>query len=219
MLSRLLLSVAVILFVCSGAFAQPPSILAGSVFQYQNFAVGDLLCPGISSSVNLVHGDGGGTSLQWLNINNEHSVPACYGPICLPCPSCDTAASQWQDAYLKQYSHAAGKCAIVSVNAFLDAGGIQEQTIGAATTPKTQAQSMGMAADQVLLRSDGAGGGSSVNYADLYQKQAGVNAAGSMLETSTIEGSQDASLGGAALSTVTLANSMTASTMQAQVVY
>lgn len=235
MCTRISVAVAVVLLVCSVVGAQ--TVLPGSVWQYQDFAVGNLMNPGMSSILNLVHGDGSAHVLQTMDVENVHASPQYMNPCspCGPCGSigiisvgtpvqicgadCLTMAGQCQTAGLYQEGAADGACAIIGVNAFLDAGGAQEQTIGASTQPKSQGQSLGMAADQVLFRSDGAGGGWANNQANLFQVQTGKNSAGSVRESSTIDTWQTSAVNGAANSTATLATSMNACTTQAQVVY
>ncbi|MBN2128682.1 MAG: hypothetical protein JW741_04270 [Sedimentisphaerales bacterium] len=225
MCTRISVAIAVVLLVCSVVGAQ--TVLPGSAWQFQDFNVGNLMNPGISSVLNTVHGSGAyAHAFTDLDICNSQSTPVCIGPvgiIGLPgqiCQaSCLTAAGQCQDGYLAQTAEADGDCAIIGVNAFLDAGGAQEQTIGASVSPKSQGQSLGMAADQVLLRSDGGGTGWAINEANLYQSQSGKNAAGSVLESSGITGYQNGVVNGNAGSTATLATSMNACTTQAQVVY
>jgi hypothetical protein len=215
------------LLVCSVVSAQAPTVLPGTAWQFQDFVVGDLMYPGISSVLNTVHGSGAyAYANTTLDICNSQSTPAGLAPIGvigLPgqiiMADCLTAAGQCQDGWLLQQAEADGDCAIIGVNAFLDAGGAQEQTIGASVSPKSQGQSLGVAADQVLLRSDGGGAGWAINEADLFQAQAGKNAAGSVREQSGIYGYQNGQVSGNAGSTATLATSMNACTTQAQVVY
>ena len=225
MCTRISVAIAVVLLVCSVVGAQ--EILPGSAWQYQDFVVGDLMNPGISSVLNTVHGSGAyAFANTQLDICNSQSTPVCLAPIgIIGMPgqicqaNCLTAAGQCQDGSLLQQAEAEGDCAIIGVNAFLDAGGAQEQTIGASVSPKSQGQSLGMAADQVLLRSDGGGAGWAINEADLFQVQAGKNAAGSVQEKSGIYGYQNGQVSGNPGSTATLATSMNACTTQAQVVY
>lgn len=234
MCTRISVAIAVVLLVCSVVSAQAPTVLPGSVWQFQDFAVGNMMNPGLSSVLNLVHGDGSAHALQTMDIVNEHGSPMCLN-VCNPCgpiglasvaspvqicdTDCITMAGQCQDVGLYQEGAADGACAIIGINAFLDAGGAQEQTIGASTQPKSQGQSLGMASDQVLFRSDGGGGGWANNQANLLQVQAGKNPAGSVRESSAIDTWQTSSVDGAANSTATLATSMNACTNQAQVVY
>jgi hypothetical protein len=213
-----------------GYYPQP---LSGSVAQTQSFSIGDICNTGMATVIALTHGDASACVDQSLNVNNIQSSPCnatpCWdigkpkgkpcGP-CLPCgPQCDVEAIQTQCADLDQTSGASGNCGIINVNSFLDAGGNQNQFIGFSTSLKSQTQNLGLAAQQVLTRTDGAGGGGTTNDAKVSQMQAGSNAAGSVFEASTIDAKQVSSTGGAANSTTALATSMMASTSQAQNVF
>lgn len=206
--------------------------LSGSVSQSQSFSIGDFCSSGIATILTLTHGQAGASVCQSLSIDNIQSSP-CNATPCNtkpgnPMPSlknfcspqtCGVEALQTQSADLEQDSSAIGSCAIINVNSFLDAGGGQQQFIGFSTGTKQQAQSLGLAAQQVLTRSDGAGSGNSTNDAELSQVQSGANAAGSVFESSTIDALQTSSTGGAANSTTALATSLMANTVQNQQVY
>jgi len=220
------------------------AILPGSVHQVQTFTVGDMGNTGMGIVLNLTHGDAGASAVQSLDIDNEQSSPcnatpcgkgSCFGrdfmssfnsgpggpggPGSCNDESCDVEAVQTQVADLDQDASACGHCGIISVNTFMDAGGDQEQFIGFSTDTKSQIQCLGVAAQQILTRSAGAGGGDSTNDASLTQTQAGSNAAGSVYESSTIDALQTSDTGGAANSTTALATSLMATTTQAQMVY
>ena len=233
MLRKGFLAMTALLFISSIAMATGgynPQPLSGSVAQTQSFSIGDICNTGMATVIALTHGDAGACVNQSLNLNNIQSSPCdatpCWdiggkkcGP-CLPCGSqCDVEAIQTQCADLDQSSSASGNCGIINVNSFLDAGGNQEQFIGFSTSLKSQAQNLGLAAQQVLTRTDGAGGGGTTNDALVSQMQAGSNAGGSVFEASTIDALQTSNTGGAANSTTALATSMTASTSQAQNVF
>ncbi len=212
-------------------------ILPGSVHQMQTFSVGDPGSTGMGIMLNLTHGDAHASAVQSLDIDNVQSSP-CGATPCGGCPcfghgfmpnlrsvqgscnkSCDVEAAQTQTADLNQDASACGKCAIVTIDSFLDAVGEQDQFIGFSTDGKSQVQGLGVASQQVLTRSDGAGGANSQNDALVQQEQAGSNAAGSAYESSTIDAVQTNNVGGAANSTASLATSLIATTNQAQHVY
>jgi hypothetical protein len=206
------------------------SILPGSVYQQQTFSVGEMSNTGMGIVLALTHGDAGAGATQNLYIDNVQSSPcnakpcgsfpsslSCFMPACQE--SCDVEAKQTQDADLVQNASAHGNCGIINVNTFMDAGGYQDQFIGFSTDPKSQVQTLGLAAQQVLARSDGAGSGDSTNDAVLAQSQGGSNAAGSVYESSTIDAFQDSGTGGAANSTTALATTLIATTAQTQSVY
>jgi hypothetical protein len=226
MLRRVSLAIAAILFVSSGAFANCNDILAGSIDQYQEFTVGDIMNPGISTSLNLVHGDVFGSSLQHVWIENTHVAGKPCGP-CRPgirrhqcgITGCAPAADQTQIADLCQEAEVQGCCGVISVNEFLDAYGTQSQFIGSGVGMKNQYQTVGLTADQVLFRSDGAGSGDAMHHVWLNGNQNGVNSAGSVHESSTVDACQEASVSGDANSTATLVNSLTVDTLQWQTTY
>jgi hypothetical protein len=224
-----LLLVSSVAMATGGGYPYPPT-LSGSVSQVQSFSIGDICNTGMASVVALTHGDAGGSVNQSLNVSNIQSSPCFATPcwdigkkqfgLCLPCdPLCDVEATQTQYADLDQDASAHGSCGIINVNAFMDAGGNQNQFIGNSTSAKLQDQSLGVAAQQVLTRTDGPGGGGATNDAFVTQAQAGSNAAGSVFESSTIDALQTSDTGGAANSTTALAASLTAVTSQAQNVY
>jgi hypothetical protein len=186
------------------------------VTQIQSFGIGDICNNGMASVVALTHGDTGGTVSQSLGVTNIQSSP-CFATPCFNFGNpCVVEAKQTQNADLDQKASADGKCAIVNVQTYLDAGGQQNQFIGSSTSPKVQAQTLGLAAQQVLTRADGAGGGVAKNDADLAQTQAGSNAGGSVFESSVIDAFQVSCAGGAANSTAALAATMVATTQQQQ---
>lgn len=221
MLKKIAIFMTVLLMASPVTLADP--ILPGSVQQVQNFNVGDMINPGMGIVLTVTHGDAGASAVQSLDIDNLQSSP-CFANPCWnwpPCFSntCDVEAAQAQNVELDQNASAGGKCAIVTVDSFLDAVGEQEQFIGFSTDPKSQIQGLGVASQQVLTRSDGTGGAHSTNDALVTQNQAGSNAAGSVFECSTIDAHQANHTGGAANSTTALATSLVATTSQAQQVY
>jgi len=223
MLKKITFFMTVLLVASSMATSvtQGDPILPGSVYQVQTFSVGDTGNTGMGIVLTLTHGDAHAVGVQCLEIDNVQSSPCNANP-CFSCPffnSCDVEAVQTQSADLDQDASACGSCGLINVNSFLDSAGEQEQFIGFSTDTKTQAQGLGVAAQQVLTRSDGAGGAYSTNDADLNQEQAGSNAAGSVYESSTIDAYQDNSTYGKANSITALATSLIATTSQAQQVY
>ncbi len=216
MLKKVLFSGAVILFVCSGAFAMiipPASPLIGSIYHQQQFLVGDPLFStnaGMSSVANLFHGTSTAGVTQALGILNTHT--ACS-------TSCVTQGTQTQVGEIDQSVSAAGTCSVMTVSAFLDAFGSQDQFVGNSVSPKAQEQSLGLVGQQALLQSDGAGSGSAVNDAVLSQNQYGVNAMGSVTEASSVGLNQTSSVNGVAGSNPSTLSSAVVTTAQSQVVY
>ena len=212
-----------LLFVCSIAMATGNNhtpTLSGSVSQLQSFTIGDTANSGMATVLALTHGDAYASVSQSLNIDNTQSTPSNTKPNWnFGQKSISTTGLQTQSADLSQNSSASGSFGIINVNSFLDAVGSQQQLIGFSTDLKQQAQSLGLAAQQVLTRADGSGCGDSANSAQLSQMQTGSNTAGSVLESSTIDALQTSYTGGAANSTTALATSLTAMTNQNQQVF
>jgi hypothetical protein len=222
MLKIVFFFMAALLIASSVTLASSVTVLPASVSQSQSFCIGDASNNGMASIVALTHGDTGGSVDQSLDVVNIQSSPCNATPcfdFCFFGSSCDVEALQTQDADLDQEASACGECGIVNVNTYLDAAGAQDQFIGFSTSTKQQAQSLGVAAQQVLTRADGAGGGDSVNDADLSQIQAGSNAGGSVFQSTLIDAYQTSGTGGAANSTAALASTLLATTTQAQQVY
>lgn len=221
MLKKIAIFMTVLLMASPATLADTVGILPGSVHQVQTFSVGDITNTGMGIVLTLTHGDAGAGADQDLYIDNIQSSPCMATPCwdCLSFNNCEAEAVQTQDADLEQDASACGQCGIINVNTFLDAGGEQEQFIGFSTDTKSQVQCLGVASQQVLARSDGAGSGDSTNDATVSQTQAGSNAAGSVFEASTIDAYQSSGTGGAANSTTALATSLIATTTQAQQVY
>jgi hypothetical protein len=223
MLKKIAFFITVLLVTSSMATSvtMADTILPGSVHQIQTFSVGELGNTGMGIVLTLTHGDAHADAVQSLNIDNVQKSP-CSATPCCDCrffSSCDVEAAQTQTANLDQIAEACGKCGIIVVDSFLDAVGEQEQLIGFSTDAKSQAQGLGVAAQQIVTRTDGPGGADSTNIAVLDQEQAGSNAAGSVKESSMIDAYQTNNVGGGANSTVSLATSLIATTTQAQMVY
>lgn len=223
MLKKMFVAVIALLLVASVSLAGTLPILSGSVNQIQSFNIGDTCNNGMAAVVALTHGDTSGSVMQSLNVSNIQSSPCsatpCFDFCGIGFNSCDVEALQTQIADLDQDASACGQCGIINVQTYLDAGGSQNQFIGFSTSAKQQAQSLGLAAQQVLTRADGAGGGGATNDALLSQTQAGSNAGGSVFESSTIDAIQVSGTGGAANSTTALASTLLANTAQSQQVF
>lgn len=224
MLKKVCFYIAIVLIISSSAMATDvgTSVLGGSVSQVQTFNIGDSYNNGMASVVALTHGDTGGSVIQSLNVDNIQSSPCNATPcfdFCFIGNACDVEALQTQCADLDQNASANGECGIINVNSYLDAGGSQSQFIGFSTSTKQQAQTIGVAAQQVVTRADGAGGGGATNDAYLSQTQGGSNAGGSVFESSIIDACQSTGTGGAANSTTALASTLLATTSQSQQVF
>jgi len=228
MSKKIIFSVAVVLLLSTGTSAMiivinPPT---GSVLQNQLFSIGDVgTNAGLSSIVSLSHGGSSASSSHEVAIYNKNvaglpgGLPIGIG-LGIGCfDGCSTVGVQVQEVGIEQNVGAGGSCAIVSASAFLDAGGNQEQFIGSSTSTKMQGQTLGLAAQEVVFRSDGGGGGHATNDATLEQTQVGVNSAGKVIESSTIELLQESCVGGAPTSTATAASSAVVTTSQNQTVF
>lgn len=219
MSKKVFVFVATMLLVTSVTMATTVLPLSGSVTQQQSFGIGDALNNGMASVVALTHGSTTGSVIQSLGVTNIQSSP-CFATPCTDfgffSNPCDVEATQTQGAALDQSATANGACAIVNVQTYLDAAGQQSQFIGMSTSPKQQAQSLGVAAQQVLTRADGAGGGVAANDAAIAQSQAGSNAGGSVFESSIIDACQVSLANGVANSTAALAATLVATTSQVQ---
>jgi hypothetical protein len=216
MSKKVFIFVAALLLVTSVSMADNP--LAGTVTQMQGFNIGDSMNNGMASVVALTHGDTCGSVIQSLNVSNMQSSPCIANP-CFDLGffnSCGVDAVESQVADLSQSATATGQCGILNVQTYLDAAGSQNQIIGFSTSPKGQQQTLGLAAQQVVTRADGAGSGVGTNSALLSQTQAGSNAGGSVFESSLIDACQLSNTGGAANSTTALASTLVATTTQAQ---
>jgi len=218
MSKKVFVFVATLLLVTSVTMATNVLPLAGSVTQMQSFNIGDALNNGMASVVALTHGDTGGSVIQSLNVANTQSSPCLANPCFdLGCfNSCGVDAVETQVANLDQSASAMGECGIINVQSYLDAGGVQNQFTGFSTSMKHQDQSLGLAAQHVLTRADGSGGGMASNDALVSQTQAGANAGGSVFESSLIDACQISNAGGAANSTAALASTLVAATSQLQ---
>lgn len=195
MLSRFSLSIAVVLLVCTGAFA--------GIMQMQTFGVG------LEEVIELLHGHQEGCSFKSVLVTNDQCANA-------PCP---TLARQHQFGMLIQSAKATGECAVVGVLTSLSAMGIQEQMIGDCVEPKMQGQTLGLNGFQGITKSDGPGSGNAMNQAILRQSHSGTNAAGGMTETSNIMALQLANLSGDACATGLVASTMSVTTAQSQATY
>ena len=195
MLRKVLLSVAVVLWVSSVSFA--------GIEQAQTFGVD------LQEAIELMHGHQNGDSFKSIVVTNTQNA-------CAPCP---TLGAQSQFACLMQSANAIGDCAVILVGTSLTAIGMQGQMIGECCEPKMQLQSLGLNGLQAIQKSDGPGEGHTMNQAILRQTHDGANACGGMSETSTVMALQLANLTGEACATGTVVSSMDVTTTQSQGVF
>jgi len=197
MLKVVAVSVAVVLMIGSGAFGQTPQ---GAIGQMQNTNIGLL------NNVQLLQGHQAADAIQNLAVCNDQSSTR----------ACGAMASQSMLANLAEIGHASGDCAIVGVLQGLTAQGMQAQAIGDCTDPKSQGQSLILAAEQGLIKQEGPGAGSGLHQIVLREDQAAANPAGTMQETSAVLGLQSSNLTGSACATGAVQSEMSVSTVQTQ---
>ena len=191
-------SVAVVLMIGSGAFGQ--GSVMGAIGQMQNTNV--LL----GNTVQLLQGSQAADAIQNLAVANDQSATR----------ACGAMAGQTFLANLAEIGHASGECAIVGVVQGLTAVGMQAQAIGDGCDPKSQGQSLAMAAEQGLLKSQGPGAGSGLHQIVLREDQGAQNPAGAMQESSAILGLQSSNLTGSACATGAVESTMAVTTVQTQ---
>ncbi len=170
----------------------------------------------MASAVQWFGGDPTGESFQKVNVTNTHEAKT--GSTHYQKPSgAGTKASQLQRAKFTQKGTAEGEAGSISINHFLDADGTQDQYIGSGVGTKRQEQSLGLAADQILIKTGGTASGEAFfDIKKLTQEQYGKNAAGFAKEISTIGGQQYATFSGQAGSDGSIVNSMAVQTTQSQ---
>jgi hypothetical protein len=198
MLKVVAVFVAVVLSVGSVSFGQNPYV--GAINQIQNTTIG------LTNTLQLLQGTQAADAIQNLAVANDQCGDR----------GCGAYAGQSLLANLAEIGHASGDCGIVGVAQGLQAIGMQAQAIGDACEPKSQAQSLVLAAEQGLLKSQGPGAGSGLHQIVLREGQDAANPAGAMQESSAILGLQSSNLSGAACATGAVDSTMSVSTMQSQ---
>lgn len=196
MLKVVAVSIAVVLFVGSGAFGQA----MGAINQMQDTAIG------LSNTVQLLQGHQAADAIQNLAVCNDQSATR----------ACGAYAGQSLLANLAEIGHASGDCALVGVVQALTAQGMQAQAIGDCCDAKAQGQSLGLLAEQGLIKSEGPGAGNGLHQIVLRADQGGSNPAGTMQETSAILGLQSSNLDGSACATGAVDSTMHVQTVQTQ---
>ncbi len=196
MLKVVAVSVAVVLMIGSSAFGD----VLGAIGQMQNTNVG------LANTVQLLQGHQAADAIQNLAVCNDQSSTR----------ACGAMAGQTFLANLAEIGHASGDCAIVGVLQGLTAVGMQAQAIGDCCDPKSQGQSLALAAEQSLLKSEGPGAGSALHQIVLREDQGAQNPAGGMQESSAILGLQSSNLTGSACATGAVQSEMAVTTVQTQ---
>lgn len=187
-------AVAVVLLVGSSALAN------GALDQMQNTIIG------LANTIALTHGSQGADSIQNLAVANSQNAD---GP-------CYTSAHQAFIGNLAEIAHAWGDCGLITISQGLATTGDQVQFVGEVVDPKSEAQILGLLAEQSLTRQDGPGGANAMHQIVLKEDQDASNAAGSMSESSAILGLQSADLVGEAAATGAVQATMSVVTTQQQ---
>jgi hypothetical protein len=187
-MSRITVSSAIILVVGS-------SCLAGLVHD-------QVTSIGLTNAIDLLHGTQQAGSLQNLVVHNEQSA--------------DGTAVESLFASLGEVGNAQGNCALLGVDQLVNITGVQGQNVGDCLDPKSQLQTLGVAAGQMLARADGEGGADALHTIVLTAGQSADNAAGNLTENQTIMGMQTPTVAGAAGSTSAVRGVMNVMTAQSQ---
>jgi hypothetical protein len=161
---------------------------------------------GLLNNVQLLQGHQAADAIQNLAVCNDQEASR----------ACGAAAGQTFLANLAEIGHASGDCAIVGVLQGLSAVGMQAQAIGDCTDPKSQGQSLTLAAEQALLKQEGPGSGSGLHQIVLREDQGAQNPAGAMQESSAILGLQSSNLTGSACANGAVQSEMAVTTVQTQ---
>lgn len=196
-MKKVAFSVAVVLSIGSIVFGQN----IGPINQLQTTNID------LNNTIQLLQGHQAADAIQNLAVCNDQ----------LSDRACGAWAGQSFLANMAEIGHASGDCAIVGVLQSLTTVGIQAQLIGDACGPKTQGQSLILAADQGLIKSEGPGAGSALHQIVLREEQDGGNRAGNNQESSAILGLQSSNLTGAACATGAVNSTMDVCTVQSQV--
>jgi hypothetical protein len=195
MLRRLVLSLAIVVWVCGGVFAAIPGKI-----QMQDYVIGATI------GIDLLHGHQTGQGSHTIAINNNQAVSNI----------CGAWATQSQAALLNQVGSAQGDCAVASVGQIFDAFGGQTQAVGECINPILQGQEFGLLGDQLVAKSEGAGSGSAYHMLGGNQSQVAGNPIGTMLESAATGAFQNSLLTGGPGATGTVISSMAVDTLQAQ---
>jgi len=196
MLKVVAVSVAVVLMIGSGAFGD----VIGSINQTQTTNIG------LGNLVQLMQGHQAADAIQNLAVANDQSSNR----------ACGAVAGQSFLGNLAEIGHASGDCAIVGVEQALTAIGMQAQAVGDCCDPKVQGQSLTLAAQQGLIKSEGPGAGSGLHQIVLREDQGASNPAGAMQESSAVLGLQSSNLTGSACATGAVESTMAVTTVQTQ---
>ncbi len=161
---------------------------------------------GLANTITLGQGQQGADSIQNLAVaNTQNAGSECY-----------VSAHQAFIGNIAEIAHASGNCSLIAVGQGLAATGDQVQFVGDGCAPKSQAQILGLLAEQSLTRTNGSGSANALHQIVLKEDQDAANAVGSMSESSAILGLQSADLVGEAGATGTVQATMSVVTTQHQ---
>jgi hypothetical protein len=193
MLKRFIFSIAVVMLVSVGAFAD--------VMNTQEFlsSVGNTIM--LNNGMQQANGD------NMLFIDNHQSGMKA---------GLNAMASQCQVGALIQNGCATGECADILLLQELQAGGMQMQAVGDCVDPKMQGQGLALSAAQGIAKADGPGMGTAFHSIVLNQGQDSMNVAGGLDESSSIIGLQNSSIQGDACATGQVQSTMNVTTTQTQ---
>jgi hypothetical protein len=196
-MKKVAFSVAVILSIGSIVVGQD----IGPIDQMQNTNIG------IHNTISLLQGHQAADAIQNLAVANDQTGNR----------ACGAWGGQSFLANLAEIGHASGDCSILNVLQHLTTAGMQAQLIGDACDPKTEGQTLNLAADQTLTKSEGPGAGNALHQIVLRGEQGGGNAAGNINQASAILGLQSSDITGSACATGGVNSVMNVCTIQSQV--
>jgi hypothetical protein len=196
MSKKVAISIVVVLLVGSSAFGQ----LNGALNQIQstNIALGN--------AIQLLNGDQAASALQNLAVQNDQYSNKATGAY----------ASQGLFGIFAEIGHASGNCAIVGVIQDLGIIGMQAQVVDDCVGPKTEGQSLGVLAEQGVVKTEGPGAGSGLHQIQVVADQEGSNVAGTISESSAVLGLQNSDVTGAPVATGQVQSTMHVTTVQSQ---
>jgi hypothetical protein len=189
-------SISIVLLVGSSVFGQGGS----AIDQIQSTTIG------LGNAIALMQGHQAGDAIQNLAVCNSQDTTR----------ACGAYADQSLLSNLAEIGHASGDCAIVNVLQGLTTVGMQTQLIGDCCDPKIQGQTLNLAAEQGINRSEGPGAGSALHQIVNRTDQCAGNAAGEMQESSSILGLQSSDLTGSACATGAVDSQIHVGTIQTQ---
>lgn len=161
---------------------------------------------GLTNVLNFLQGEQQASSLQNLVVDNSQCATGI----------CGSLASQNLFASIGEAATAWGQCGTVQVLQGLGIGGTQMQAVEEGVGGKIQGQALTVAAEQSLLKMNGAGYGDALHTIVVSEDQTANNAAGYMKESATVMGMQTSTIHGAPGAAGEVTGTMTVQTTQTQ---